>query len=133
MYRSPRRHIRRCSSAHVAAAVLRPQSVMDLQCERFCLAPWETRCHRGREVHFYLLLSGNKINPGSAVGGCCLCSSHRPSHPAPLCCIRRLRALVQDALAKHLTDSAAFFADKLVALSSGQPADVYLLAQVGAL
>lgn len=42
----------------------------------------------------------------------------------------RLRALVQDALAKHLTDSAAFFADKLVALGGGQPADVYLLAQV---
>ncbi len=53
-------------------------------------------------------------------------------HPMPLAGLCRLRALVQDALAKHLTDSAAFFADKLVALSGGQPADVYLLAQVAA-
>ena len=43
----------------------------------------------------------------------------------------RLRALVHDALAKHLTDSAAFFADKLATLSGGAPADVYLLCQVG--
>lgn len=42
----------------------------------------------------------------------------------------RLRALVHDALAKHLTDSAAFFADKLATLSGGAPADMYLLCQV---
>ncbi len=46
-----------------------------------------------------------------------------------LLCVCRLRALVHDALAKHLTDSAAFFADKLVTLSGGAPADMYLLAQ----
>ena len=42
----------------------------------------------------------------------------------------RLRALVHDALAKHLLDSAAFFADKLVTLGGGAPADMFLLAQV---
>lgn len=41
----------------------------------------------------------------------------------------RLRAVVQDALAKHLYGSAVFYGDKLVALSKGDPADVYLLAQ----
>ena len=40
-----------------------------------------------------------------------------------------LRQLVKDCLAKHLYDGAAFFADKLVTLSGGAPADVYLLAQ----
>lgn len=42
----------------------------------------------------------------------------------------RLRSLVQDCLAKHMYDSAAFFADKLVTLSQRAPADIYLLAQV---
>ena len=40
-----------------------------------------------------------------------------------------LRALVKDCLAKHLYAGAAFFADKLVTLSGGAPADIYLLAQ----
>lgn len=44
----------------------------------------------------------------------------------------RLRSLVQDCLAKHMYDSAAFFADKLVTLSQRAPADIYLLAQVAA-
>ena len=43
---------------------------------------------------------------------------------------QRLLALVQDCLAKHLYTSASFFADKLVALSSFEPSNVYLLAQV---
>lgn len=42
----------------------------------------------------------------------------------------RLRSLVQDCLAKHMYESAAFFADKLVTLSQRAPADTYLLAQV---
>lgn len=41
-----------------------------------------------------------------------------------------LRALVQDALAKHLHATAVFYADKLVSLSDYAPGDVYLLAQV---
>jgi uncharacterized membrane protein YgcG len=41
----------------------------------------------------------------------------------------RLRSLVQDCIAKHLYGSAVFHADKLLVLSSGAPADVYLLAQ----
>lgn len=43
--------------------------------------------------------------------------------------LEALRALVKDCLAKHLYAGAAFFADKLVTLSGGAPADVYLLAQ----
>ncbi|CAD7705302.1 unnamed protein product [Ostreobium quekettii] len=42
---------------------------------------------------------------------------------------RRLRALVQDCLAKHLYTSAVFYADKLVTLSGSDPSDVYMLAQ----
>ena len=49
----------------------------------------------------------------------------------PLC--QDLRGLVHDCLAKHLYESAAFYADKLVTLSDGTPADVYVLAQVRAL
>jgi anaphase-promoting complex subunit 6 len=41
----------------------------------------------------------------------------------------RLRSLVQDCIAKHLYGSAVFYADKLLVLSGGAPADVYLLAQ----
>lgn len=44
-----------------------------------------------------------------------------------LCC--RLRSLAQDCLGKHLYDSAAFFAEKLVTLS-GNKTDVFLQAQV---
>ena len=44
----------------------------------------------------------------------------------------RLRALVHDCLAKHMYEAAAFFADKLVTLSSGSQPDVYILAQVSA-
>jgi anaphase-promoting complex subunit 6 len=40
-----------------------------------------------------------------------------------------LRSLAQDCIAKHLYTSAVFYADKLVVLSGGAPADVYLLAQ----
>ena len=43
---------------------------------------------------------------------------------------RRLQGLVQDCLAKHLYDSAIFFADKLVTLSDAAPAQVFLLAEV---
>ncbi len=46
----------------------------------------------------------------------------------PLC--EDLRGLVHDCLAKHLYESAAFYADKLVTLSDGTPSDVYVLAQV---
>ena len=42
----------------------------------------------------------------------------------------RLRSLVQDCLAKHMYDSAGFFADKLITLSQHAPADTYMLAQV---
>lgn len=49
----------------------------------------------------------------------------------PLC--QDLRGLVHDCLAKHLYESAAFYADKLVTLSDGTPGDVYVLAQVRAL
>ena len=48
----------------------------------------------------------------------------------PLC--QDLRGLVHDCLAKHLYESAAFYADKLVTLSDGTPGDVYVLAQVRA-
>ncbi len=48
----------------------------------------------------------------------------------PLC--QDLRSLVHDCLAKHLYESAAFYADKLVTLSDGTPGDVYVLAQVRA-
>lgn len=44
---------------------------------------------------------------------------------------QRLRAVLHECLAKHMYDSAAFYADKLVVMSGGQPADVFLLAQVG--
>eukprot|EP00232_Nephroselmis_pyriformis_P028431 CAMPEP_0182869414 /NCGR_PEP_ID=MMETSP0034_2-20130328/9926_1 /TAXON_ID=156128 /ORGANISM="Nephroselmis pyriformis, Strain CCMP717" /LENGTH=205 /DNA_ID=CAMNT_0025001873 /DNA_START=32 /DNA_END=645 /DNA_ORIENTATION=- len=43
--------------------------------------------------------------------------------------IDRLRSIVQDCLGKHMYSSAIFFADKLVTMSEGAPADVYLLAQ----
>ena len=42
----------------------------------------------------------------------------------------RLRTLVQDCLAKHLYDSAIFYADKLTTMSNQAPRDAYLLAQV---
>ena len=42
----------------------------------------------------------------------------------------RLRSLVQACLAKHMYDSAAFYADKLITLSRQAPADIYMLAQV---
>ena len=42
----------------------------------------------------------------------------------------RLRPLVQDCLAKHLYNSAIFYADKLNTLSKQAPQDAYLLAQV---
>lgn len=70
---------------------------------------------------------------------CCSCCLHHNLSPQGVDTIARLgtecrlRALVHDALAKHLTDSAAFFADKLATLSGGAPADVYLLCQVGLL
>ena len=41
----------------------------------------------------------------------------------------RLRQLVQDCLGKHMHTAAAFYADKLVTFSDGNPGDVYLLAQ----
>ena len=42
----------------------------------------------------------------------------------------RLRTLVQDCLAKHLYESAIFYADKLTTMSNQAPRDAYLLAQV---
>ncbi|KAK9828405.1 hypothetical protein WJX81_004996 [Elliptochloris bilobata] len=45
----------------------------------------------------------------------------------PLC--QDLRFLVHDCLAKHMYESAAFYADKLVTVSDGAPGDVYVLAQ----
>ena len=45
----------------------------------------------------------------------------------------KLRTLVQDCLAKHLYESAIFYADKLATMSNQAPRDVYLLAQVGQL
>lgn len=52
----------------------------------------------------------------------------RPMACKALC--EDLTSLVHDCLAKHLYESAAFYADKLVTLSDGAPADVYVLAQV---
>lgn len=43
---------------------------------------------------------------------------------------QRLSSLVHDCLSKHLYASAIFYADKLVTLSEGAPADVFTLAQV---
>jgi hypothetical protein len=43
---------------------------------------------------------------------------------------QRMRSLVHDCLAKHLYDSAIFYADKLVTMSNGAAADVYTLAEV---
>lgn len=43
--------------------------------------------------------------------------------------ISQLRSLVHDCLAKHLYDSATFFADKVVTLSNYAPTEVYTLAQ----
>ncbi len=43
---------------------------------------------------------------------------------------QRMRSLVHDCLAKHLYDSAIFYADKLVTMSNGASADVYTLAEV---
>ncbi|EIE23608.1 TPR-like protein [Coccomyxa subellipsoidea C-169] len=42
---------------------------------------------------------------------------------------QRMRSLVHDCLAKHLYDSAIFYADKLVTMSNGASADVYTLAE----
>lgn len=50
--------------------------------------------------------------------------------PAPSSAAASLRALVQDCIAKHLYDTAVFFADKLVSLTSYGAGDVFLLAQV---
>ena len=44
--------------------------------------------------------------------------------------IQRLQLLVHDCLSKHLYASAIFYADKLVSLSGGAPADIFTLAQV---
>ncbi len=55
----------------------------------------------------------------------------QPMAAEPLC--QDLRGLVHDCLAKHLYESAAFYADKLVTLSDGTPGDVYVLAHVRAL
>ena len=44
--------------------------------------------------------------------------------------MQRLSSLVHDCLSKHLYASAIFYADKLVTLSEGAPADVFTLAQV---
>lgn len=43
--------------------------------------------------------------------------------------MQQLRSLVHDCLAKHMYDSAIFFADKLVSMSGQAPAEVYTLAQ----
>lgn len=50
-------------------------------------------------------------------------------HARKMAC-ERLRALVQDCIAKHLYKGAVFFADKLLTLSDNSPSDLYLLAQV---
>ena len=42
----------------------------------------------------------------------------------------KMRCLVHDCLAKHLYDSAIFYADKLVTMSRSADADVYTLAEV---
>ena len=44
----------------------------------------------------------------------------------------KMRCLVHDCLAKHLYDSAIFYADKLVTMSRSADADVYTLAEVTA-
>ncbi len=44
--------------------------------------------------------------------------------------LQDLRALVHDCMGKHLYDSAAFYADKLVTLSDEDPNEVFMLAQV---
>lgn len=44
--------------------------------------------------------------------------------------LQRLSSLVHDCLSKHLYASAIFYADKLVTLSEGAPADIFTLAQV---
>lgn len=43
---------------------------------------------------------------------------------------QQLQMLVHDALAKHMYESAVFFADKLVSMLGNSPLDVYTLAQV---
>lgn len=43
---------------------------------------------------------------------------------------QRMRSLVHDCLAKHMYESAIFYADKLVTMSNGAAADVYTLAEV---
>ena len=43
--------------------------------------------------------------------------------------LEKIRSITRDALGKHMYGSAVFFADKLVAMSDRNPADVYLLAQ----
>lgn len=43
--------------------------------------------------------------------------------------MQKLRGLVHDCLAKHMYDSAIFFAEKLVNMSGQAPAEVYTLAQ----
>ncbi|KAK9905515.1 hypothetical protein WJX75_001308 [Coccomyxa subellipsoidea] len=52
----------------------------------------------------------------------------REEGPGALLC-QRMRSLVHDCLAKHLYDSAIFYADKLVTMSNGAAADVYTLAE----
>ena len=42
----------------------------------------------------------------------------------------KMRGLVHDCFAKHLYDSAIFFADKLVTMSEGADTDVFTLAEV---
>lgn len=41
-----------------------------------------------------------------------------------------MRSLVHDCLAKHLYESAIFYADKLVTMSKEADTDVYTLAEV---
>ncbi len=48
-----------------------------------------------------------------------------PMDPASL---QNLRSLVHDCLAKHLYDSAIFFADKLACFTNNAPIEVYNLA-----
>ncbi len=60
-------------------------------------------------------------------------SSGRASVPEPMAgdsLHQDLRALVHDCMGKHLYDSAAFYADKLVTLSNEDPNEVFMLAQV---
>ncbi len=51
------------------------------------------------------------------------------SMPMDKLCLK-MRGLVHDCFAKHLYDSAIFFADKLVTMSGGADTDVFTLAEV---